>query len=264
MTMHYALDFAGVSALPKAYTAAEDAALESDILLHWFSGLARNELRFGSKWIDRKNGAVASLLSDSQRPTQTLIGQRPVVKSPAADTSPATVWVTDDPVIPDDDFSIFALVSNHGTSPAASAWSIAGNNGQTLGLRCRTSNLISVNIDAGPAISGLQSAALTNTDQPHLVEFGYQVSSNNGYVYRDGLSIIPAGPLTGWNRAGTTRRLAFASVFDAVNGTIFQGRSLGLSEVLIFRGSALGWGPPARQLVKASINEAYAGFVTVA
>jgi hypothetical protein len=258
MTMHSVLPIAPVSGLPPSYSTAEDNVLDDPDCLFWFDPADANDSLTGGKWYDRKNGYAATLVDPAKRPTETLIGTRPTMKTGASD--PTAIWVTDDEVMPENGGSLFIVADNHGTSALASLVAFIGNNGNALGLRYRSSGIIGLGLDAGGAISGL-SATVAATTVPHLIELGL-LGSSQAYLYRDGASVVGTGAITGWTRQ--SRRLSFGGVYDLVTGVVAYGRTIGLGPIIGARFSALDAGTAFRAKMKALINERYTGLITVA
>jgi hypothetical protein len=259
MTFVYKLPVAPVSGAAKSLTATERALLNSpDIVAWWRAGDANYSLT-GGTWADRKRGYQATLVDATKRPTQTTIGDMPVMKTGASD--PTAIWVTDDDVLPENEWTIFTIVDNHGTSALSSIWSVVGDDGNTLGMRWRSSGLGSLNLDA----SGTEIGTLTGTDgaptDPHLVEVGYG-GTNEAYAYKDGTSFFSTATVTGWTRE--SGRISIGGAWDITDGVLAYGRTIGIAEIVIARISAIGVGTAARALMKAYTNEFYAGQITVA
>jgi hypothetical protein len=262
MTLLFNLGISPVSGAPIAMTAAERAVINNPDVIGWWGAGHKNDALTGGKWADRKFGRFATLVDTSKRPTQTAIGDMPVMKSSAGVPSP--VFVTDDEILPEEEWAVFCITDTRGGSSQASPWAVVGDAGNALRLRTGSAGLVSLHLDATTTAIGTLTASPADTTLPHMLETGYRQSTNTAYVYRDGGALIATATVTGWTRQ--SGRLSFLGAWDITDGVINYGNSIGLSDIIVARVSALGYGAgnTVRAAIKAYVNEKYSGQITVA
>lgn len=221
------------------YFPSEETLKNSYFLHSWWSPKHGNELIAGGSLYSRKFPYLQANLLDpgGSRPgvVTSVIDNYPFWNTPATDSPVPGLILTPVGSVPTSgDWTIFVALGRHGTSALASAWSIIGNNGNTLGLRTRSSNIISVNVDGNVSPNHIVRYDDNNSDYK-LIEVIYHRDIDEMILRVNDVTRDTKTGSLGWTQASS--RLCILGLYDLVLGAQGYGREERVADVIVLNQS---------------------------